>query len=462
MREPHPADDDPRGGDHRRRDGSEETDTEAAPATDGRRASFSRRTLLRTGATVGAATGLAGCSFGLPDVTSYSFDAAPAVLAASENGPTYELRTMLEDTVERTPTVLGTEMDVEITSQAAVYDGDEDTLGLLSSPTATVAGRTQNPLATKSLREILVGPEGDRLLSALDLVEADSATWRRGPRVVATGQGELLGTTTDVDAFAGVTEESGFVLLTAARVTDAGDVVFAATGQQRRGEASDLVGSSGYVDSGTVSGSVARLETNLSRVQRGGAGARVIEAAQIEPDGDGPDYIRALLANQYDDRTLHSVQVAAQLFDAQGGLLVVETAGVAALAPDEEFEAYVPYVAADVAGYAVEVDHSSRQITTAPTANATVTDKGRDGDTASVAVRNTAGEKIPFVSLEVAFYDEDGSVLSRESRAVANLAGGERREYDVVYAPSGFDSPATVADHSVELLEYTGDARYVR
>jgi len=446
-------------------DGCPPADDEDAPDDDATGFAFSRRTVLRTGAGLGTAAGLAGCSgLGVPDVTAYTFRATPAVLApaSSRSAPAYQLATRLADTVERTPTVVGRELDVEVTSEAAVYEGAVDTLGLLSTPTATVATRPQNPLATDSLRAVLVGQQADRVLSALTDGDRSSVTWKRGPTVVATGSGDLLGTTTDVKAFAGVTEESGFLLLTIARVTDAGDAVFAATAQQRSGGASALVGPDGYVDRATVRESVGRLESVLPRVERGGAGVRLTETARLAPTG-GPDYVRVRLVNEYDERTLYGVRLLAQLFDDEGALLGVETATVPSLGADETFEGFVPYTVDGVAGYAVEGAHATRDAEATTSPDATVVSDERDRDTVAVTVENTGQEPLPFLGLEVAFYDDDGLVLARNRRNLAVLAAGERREYDVAFTPPGFQSPSAIADYAVDLREYGGgSARYVR
>ncbi len=424
---------------------------------------FSRRGLLQAGATLGIASGMAGCAgLGLPNLTEYHFQATPVTVAPDLETPAYTLSSLKEETIERKRTILGTQIDIELTNQAALYNGSHDTLGLLSSPSASVVTQPQNPLASDSLRDILVGQAGNLILAALDLSNQSSVQWTRGPTAVETGQGELLGQTTDIKSFAGETKESGFVLITAARVLDAGDAVFAANGLQREGQAPSLVGSDGYVTKATVTDSVDRLRAVLPHVERGGAGIKLLESAQITTQGAKPDYIRLLASNQYDDKTLFGLSFAVELFDSQGTLIDHRTANLAKLGPDEQFEGYVPYVTDDVAGYAIDAAHSTREITIGSADAVEVLADNRDGDTVTIDVRNTLSRTVPYVSLEVTFYDEAGTVLATSKRIVAHIAAGERKELDVVYSPPSFNTPLTIADYSVDVLEYSGPLRYVR
>lgn len=422
---------------------------------------FSRRGLLQAGASLGLVSGLTGC-MGLNDVTSYRFSAIPAILADDRGDPTYALTRRAQKTVKRSRTILGVEVDVELRNEFALYTGDQDSLGVLSTPTATVATEPRNPLATEPLRDILVGPTGDRVLAALDLTDQSNVQWTEGPRTVATGRGNLLGQSTEIKAFAGVSPEFGFVLLTVARVTHSDDAVLAATVQNREGSASRLVGTDGYVTQQTITESVQRLKAVLPRIERGGAGIELIESARITSNGPEPNYIRVLASNQYANRTLFSVAMTAQLFDDAGTFLDHQTARLSRLGPNERFEGYLPYDTDSVAGYAVDADHSKREITVESTDSVTVQRHSRDGDTATVQLANALNQRIPFVSLEVTFYDGDGAVLATSQRTVTDLSVGEQREVDVVYMPPAFESPASITDYSVDVVEYAGTLRYVR
>jgi len=439
-------------------------DCPPCPDDDGStRLALSRRSLLRTGVSLGIASGVAGCAgLGLPDVTSYRFNAIPATLPGDQGKPSYSLDRLAEETVERTPTIMGVDIDVALTNQFAHYTGAQDSLGILSTPTATIAAEDRNPLATDPLGDLLVSATGARLLAALGVADQSSVQWTEGPRSVATGTGDLLGQSTAITAFAGVIREFGFVLLTVARVTDASDAVLAAVVQQQDDQAPALVGTDGYVTRQTVTESIQRLQAVLPRIERGGAGIELLESTRITMPGDEPNYLRVLASNQFHDSTLVSVSVTAQLFDEQGRFLDHRTAELPRLGADEQFEAYLPYVTDDIAGYAVEAGHATRPITAAPADGVAVTNHGRDDDTVTVRLRNTLNQRVPFVSLEVTFYDADGSVLATSQRTVADLADGKPRELDVVYMPPAFESPASIADYAVDVLEYSGSLRYVR
>lgn len=428
------------------------------------RGALSRRSLLRTGASIGIASGFAGCAgrFSVPDITSYSFVATPVVLEEPSTQPAYELERLTEETVDRTRSVMGTEVDVELTNHGALYDGTVDTFGLLSSPTANVATQATNPLATDSLREILVSQTGERILRDLSVSDHSMVKWTRGPDPVVTETGTLLGQRTELETFAGVTEQAGFVLITAARVIDAGDVVLAVTAQQRDGDAASLVGANGYVDRETVTASIDRLSAVIPRVKRGGAGAHIVESTHFSTDRDEPNYVRAVVANQYGETTLYAVSLFVQFFDSNGDFMRAEMVSVPSLDPGERFEGVLPYVGDDVAGYAVEAENSSRRIVSEPIAGLKIVSSSRDGDTVTTTIENTTGHAIPYVTLEVTFYSEEGMVLWTQQRTVTDLAEEERRELDVVFAPHTVTPSHSIGDYAVEAVLYGGAVRYVR
>ena len=425
---------------------------------------FSRRDLLRTGVGVGIASATAGCAGGVDvgRISTYRFDAAPVFLAPDPRGVSYREVASAEETVERNPTVGGVGVGVELTNHARVYESDEDSLGLLSSPAATVATRPVNPLATDALREILVGDVGARVLKSLGVVDQPSVTWARGPEQVGTGEGELLGQSTAITSFAGVTEQSGFVLVTVARVTDAGDVVFAANALERDGDAGQLVGEEGYVGRETVRGSVDRLAGVLPRVEREVTGLRLAESTQLEPEAGAPGYARVVLENTADERPAHASTLVAQFFDAEGALVDAGTAAVPALGPGETFEGYLPYFADGVAGYAVEAEPSTRETPGELPDGVEIASDAREGDTVTAVVRNTTGETAPFVDLAVTFYGENGNVLGTRHRHVEDLEEGERREFRTAYAPATTDPSVTVGDYAVDLVRFDDSVLYVR
>lgn len=427
-------------------------------------ASISRRTVLRAGAGIGASAALAGCNevFDVPDLTSYSFRAVPVVLGRPTEPPAYELRTLLQDTVERTPTVAGTEVDVELENHAAVYGGDDDTLGLLSTPQADVATRAVNPLATEPLRDILAGDLGGLLLQTVDLTDRADVSWMHGPELVETASGELLGHDAAVEAFAGVTERDGFVLLVVTRVLDGGDAVFAANGLERDGDAGALVGPDGYVTAETVGAAVERLAATLPRVRRGEAGAHLTESALVETDGTDANFVRVVVENRYAERPLYAVSLFTQFFDAEGTLLDFAETSTPSLEPGERFDGFVPFVGDGVAGYAVEATHTSRPVAVSSPDAVDVVADSRDGDTVAVTIRNASGGLVPYVSLEVTFYGENGSVLGTQARNVANLDEGEERDFDVVFASTAVDRADRIADYAVATRQYGGGLRYVR
>ncbi|MDY7082375.1 MAG: DUF6517 family protein, partial [Halobacteria archaeon] len=152
--------------------------------------SLTRRSLIKSGASIAFLTGVSGCTgledINLSQVQSYSFTALPVELEESPPEMSYSETNTGQDTVERNPDIAGVGAKVTITNQFAVYESDNDTLGMLSSPLAEVPAvdRSLNPLATKSMREVLTGQEGESFLRTAGVVENPDVTWARGPKLV--------------------------------------------------------------------------------------------------------------------------------------------------------------------------------------------------------------------------------------------------------------------------------------
>lgn len=206
-----------------------------------------RRTLLQ-GAAAGALSGLAGCSLLGGDRT---FRADPVRLADAADDRGYGLVGTDRPTLTRSFEVGGAEREATIVSFYADYEhGSGVSVGLVSSPDVSPAGRSLNPIATTPLADLLTVEEGERFTDQLG-IESDLA---RGPEPVGSGEGQLFGATTGFTTFAGVTERNTFVLVNAARVTHEGDAVL--VGHAWTTEVEDperpFVGTNGYVDGAMV------------------------------------------------------------------------------------------------------------------------------------------------------------------------------------------------------------------
>lgn len=209
----------------------------------------SRRTLLRAlGATL-AGTSLAGCQ---DQIRSYEFVAMPAGLSEKArekfgySTPVHEVRVD-----ERTTTTGGVETEVTVQSHAITYgsddfqrpdhwptaDPDAASVGVLSAPQATVAGQEHNPLASKSLSEIVTGPRGRDLLRQAGLDAGGQLSLLREPERVATRENlTMLEEPTTMHTYAGIERGqdtgTGF-LLHVTRVQTQGDAVIVVVLHQR-------------------------------------------------------------------------------------------------------------------------------------------------------------------------------------------------------------------------------------
>lgn len=96
----------------------------------------------------------------------------------------------------------------------APMGGVSFSVAVLSTPTASVAGKSANPLTQVDTSDLLEREEAKRLLSRAGISDVDNLAWAAGPEPVDPGEGPetvtLLGTETDIESFVGVVEgESG-------------------------------------------------------------------------------------------------------------------------------------------------------------------------------------------------------------------------------------------------------------
>lgn len=184
-------------------------------AVDGEREStLDRRRLLLTAGGIAAAASLAGCS----SVTDYEFTADPVVLPG-EARTDLNYETVREEpvVVERSRTVGGLVINATVASRVAVYASTADrehataeapSVGAVSTPKASVMGRSFNPLARLSLSNLLTSETGTRVLERAGLeVVGHSRTgvgWRRGPTLIAGRDGVCMGVDTSLESYAGV------------------------------------------------------------------------------------------------------------------------------------------------------------------------------------------------------------------------------------------------------------------
>jgi serine protease AprX len=253
--------------------GREATGSDSAPS--GRAGSVDerqplrRRTLLRAAGAGALAAGLAGCS-GLDE--SRRYEAVPVRLepAAAERGYALTDASTVENT--RTEEVGDSTLEVTLVNQGARYDrsGTEfvqtPVVGLVATPAVEEAGVTLNPVAERPLTELLTGNLGAGFVQQLDI----GTTWQRGPELVTTSEGTLLGTGSESRTFAGVTGEGEFVLLNVTRVEDGDDAVL--VGDARTKDAGEgerpFVGENGYVTQGMVDESLGMFLDLLGLVGR--------------------------------------------------------------------------------------------------------------------------------------------------------------------------------------------------
>jgi murein DD-endopeptidase MepM/ murein hydrolase activator NlpD/tetratricopeptide (TPR) repeat protein len=235
-----------------------------------------RRTLLR-GTVAGVVAGLAGCSTLLG---GQEYEAAPVRLDDRADDRGYGL--VRTETPEQTRSVeiAGQEREVTLRSQYARYDhGSGVVVGLVSTPDASEAGQSLNPLARRPLGELLTTTAGERFLEHLDV----DPEFTRGPDPVGGGEGQLLDSSSEFTTFAGVTDEETFVLVTVARTKRDGDAVLVGSAWKRAIDDPDkpYVDPDGYVTQSVVDGIGDDFETVLSLVVHG---EEPPETTQPSPD----------------------------------------------------------------------------------------------------------------------------------------------------------------------------------
>lgn len=201
--------------------------------TDGQR-TVNRRRFLRAASVTAGAAAFAGCS----DLTNREYIADTVVLpeAAQEE---LGFPAVVERTERRTieGSAGGQEFSATIQSSISVYAEtdiefepqtetgsptgtpgtgsvgtlDEDTLGggtisvgALSTPAARVAGDSVNPLADRSLAELLTADAAESFLTAAGVGDGDTVEWRRGPEQLSTAEGTLLDRDVTVETHAGL------------------------------------------------------------------------------------------------------------------------------------------------------------------------------------------------------------------------------------------------------------------
>jgi hypothetical protein len=187
-----------------------------------------RRTLLASGTAL--AGGIAGC----PGLTDQRYEAAPVRLSAEAADLGYAFDDAETKEVSESREVEGNEISVTIVSYSAqyTYDGEGGAgprftidFGLAATPKAEQAGQTLNPVADASVEELTGGEVGRKYLD--EDSEFAGREWSSGPERVATESATMLGTETTVETYVGIDDDEEYVVVSAAKVEDDGDAVFA-------------------------------------------------------------------------------------------------------------------------------------------------------------------------------------------------------------------------------------------
>lgn len=217
---------------------------------------WNRRRLLRA-VGAGAVAGGAGCS----SVTAYEFVANPAGLSAEgarELGSGAAAHRTLVD--ERRRSVGDRDVEVTVRSQVVTYGADAPaariadwglsdpttrSVGLLSTPRASVLGQELNPVATTPLAQLVDGGLGRDFLR--DALGGDRVRFPRPPEPVTSSPGvDLLGETTALHTYAGEAvrgqSHRETFLAHLARAADENNVVVFALLQRRRVSTDDPSG----------------------------------------------------------------------------------------------------------------------------------------------------------------------------------------------------------------------------
>ncbi|GGO02631.1 DUF6517 family protein [Haloarcula pellucida] len=133
---------------------------------------------------------------------------------------------------------------------AAEIDTAPLSLGVLSTPVASVAGQSINTLAGLSLSDLLTNDQAESFLRSAGVGDG-SVEWARGPTRLGTEAASLLGEPVTMETHAGILDESNpsVVYLHLARVENGGSVVVSAGvhGFEVSDTDRPFVGADGYV-----------------------------------------------------------------------------------------------------------------------------------------------------------------------------------------------------------------------
>lgn len=220
---------------------------------------YTRRRLLAMGATA-AVAGLAGCG----SVDTYEFSARPVILPAGiREALGYETLTREQIVETRSRTIGGVEVTATVENHVRVYGSPDDSergtaaapiVGITSTPSATVMGRSFNPIAQRSLASLLTSQEGLAFLqqAGLDRIKRAQAPvrWKRGPTFLERREGVCLDAQTTLESYAGLLggEQPNVVFVHLTRVK-AESVVLATAihGHDIEEAGREFVGSEGYL-----------------------------------------------------------------------------------------------------------------------------------------------------------------------------------------------------------------------
>lgn len=220
---------------------------------------LSRRALLGM-----VGSGMVSVVSGCGTVEHYEFVTDPVVLPVDARRSLGYAEVLVETITNRTSrTVGGVDVEATVESEVAVYEAvGEDgptvvapSVGVVSTPDASVAGRSFNPLAHLSVSALLTSQYGNAFLrrAGLNRVghDRDTVVWERGPERLAGRNGTCVGESGTIESFGGVLagDSSTVVFVHVLRV-DARSVVLTAAVHGRHVEDTErpYVGPDGYLE----------------------------------------------------------------------------------------------------------------------------------------------------------------------------------------------------------------------
>lgn len=120
-------------------------------------------------------------------------------------------RALVESWPEDDPPVPSGRLDFgDAVPTPAPMGGVTFSMAVLSTPTASVAGKSANPLTEVDTTKLLRREEAKQLLTRAGISDVDGLAWAAGPEPVEPGEGPttvtLLGTETEIESFVGVVE----------------------------------------------------------------------------------------------------------------------------------------------------------------------------------------------------------------------------------------------------------------